>query len=117
MTGSISLEGLEFFANHGFYEEEQKIGNKYSVDIKIEADFEKAAVSDKLEHTINYENLYQIIQQEILQRSRLLEHIAKRIIERVRQEFEHIGTVEVSVSKYNPPLGGICHKAKVTLID
>lgn len=113
--GTISLEGLEFFANHGFYEEEQKIGNKYSVDILIKTDFSKAASSDKLQETINYETLYKIIQQEMLERTRLLEHIAKRIIDKVYQEFPEIDFAEVSVSKYNPPVGGICHRAKVTL--
>lgn len=115
--GIISLEGLEFFANHGFYEEEQKIGNKYSVDILIQTDFSKAANSDKLQETVNYETLYQIVQQEMLKRTRLLEHIAKKIIDRVYEQFPKIDFVEVSVSKYNPPLGGICHRAKVTLSE
>ena len=113
--GIISLEGIEFFAYHGFYDEERKVGNKYAVDINVEADFHEAAETDKLQETINYEELYSIIREEINVPSRLLEHIGKRIIDTVLAKFSQVDTVEVSISKFNPPIGGVCHKAKVTL--
>ena len=113
--GTIALEGIEFFAYHGFYYEEQKVGSKYSVDIKVEAPFEEAAVHDQLSETINYEQLYKIIKQEIKKPSKLLENIAKRIIDRTIENFPHIEYVEVSISKFNPPVGGVCNRAKVTL--
>ena len=56
--GRITLEGLEFFAFHGYYDEEQKIGNKYGVDITVETTLEKAQTDDKLSETIDYEELY-----------------------------------------------------------
>ncbi|MDX5443432.1 MAG: dihydroneopterin aldolase, partial [Hymenobacteraceae bacterium] len=46
--GQIALEGMEFFAFHGFYDEEQKIGNKYGVDLYIKTDLHAAAESDDL---------------------------------------------------------------------
>ena len=46
--GKITLDGLEFFAFHGYYDEEQKIGNKFGVDITIETSLEKAGMDDKL---------------------------------------------------------------------
>ena len=30
--GKVALEGIEFFSYHGYYEEEQKLGNKYEVN-------------------------------------------------------------------------------------
>jgi 7,8-dihydroneopterin aldolase/epimerase/oxygenase len=113
--GIISLEGIEFFAYHGFLDEEQKIGNKYSVDISVKVDFSLAAKSDKLKETVNYEELYKIIREEINQPSRLLEHIGKRIITHSFKQFPEITDVEVSISKFNPPIGGVCQRAKVTL--
>jgi len=113
--GIISLEGIEFFAYHGFLDEEQKIGNKYSVDISVKVDFSLAAESDKLRETINYEELYKIIRNEINQPSRLLEHIGKRIIDSCLVQFAQITLVTVSISKFNPPIGGVCQRAKVTL--
>lgn len=111
----ISLEEMEFFAYHGFYEEEQRIGNKYSVDVHIEADVSKAVCSDRLADTLNYEAVYQIVAEEMQKPTRLLEHIAQRIIDSILENFISAQKVSVSVSKFNPPVGGVCRKAKVFL--
>jgi 7,8-dihydroneopterin aldolase/epimerase/oxygenase len=113
--GTVSLEGIEFFAYHGFYEEERKLGNKYSVDITVSLDITEAASTDDLQGTVNYEELYDIIRHEMLTPSRLLENIAYRIIDRTYEAYPDVEWVEVSISKFNPPLGGICHRSKITL--
>jgi dihydroneopterin aldolase len=113
--GQIALEGMEFFAFHGFYDEEQKIGNKYGVDLYLHTNLNAAAASDNLAETVNYEKLYQLVLHEMALPARLLEHLGHRILERILAEFPFVQQVKVSVSKFNPPLGGICHKAKVTL--
>ncbi len=113
--GQIALEGLEFFAFHGYYDEEQKIGNKYGVDLYLKTDLHAAGTSDKLAETVNYEVLYRVVLIEMQQPARLLEHLAHRILDRVMNEFPRVRRRRVSVSKFNPPLGGICHRAQVTL--
>lgn len=117
MQGKITLEGLEFFAHHGYYREEQKIGNKFAVDITIITDLSEAAAHDELKETINYETLYKLIRHEMGEPTKLLEHLGKRIIDTVFSNFSNVNEIEVSVSKYNPPVGGICHKATVTLME
>jgi len=117
MQGKITLEGMEFFAHHGYYKEEQVIGNKFAVDISVLTDVEGAAEHDKIHETVNYEALYRIIRKEMKQPTKLLEHIGKRIIDAVFREFPVIYNIEVSISKYNPPVGGICQKATVTLSE
>jgi 7,8-dihydroneopterin aldolase/epimerase/oxygenase len=113
--GIIALEGLEFFAYHGAYVEEQKIGNRYSVDVYISTDFSAAAETDNLTQTVNYEHVYYAIKEIMHQKHRLLEHIGHSIIEKIRSKYPHIQQVEVAVSKYNPPIGGVCTRAKITL--
>ncbi len=115
MSGTISLEGLEFFAYHGFYEEEQKIGNRYSIDVQIVTDLSEASQTDKLKATVNYGEVYRIISEVMKQPAKLLERIAQKIIEQVRRDYPQIESVEVSVSKFNPPIGGVCTRARVTL--
>ena len=115
MDGRIALEGMEFFAFHGYYDEEQKIGNKYGVDLFIKTDLHAAAEADDLHKTINYEVLYKLVLEEMKVPARLLEHLGHRIIDRVYGKFPHLKQVKVNIYKFNPPLGGICHKAKVTL--
>lgn len=113
--GTIALEGLEFFSYHGYYDEEQKIGNKYSVDIVVTADFSEAAHLDRISATVNYEDLYAITLRVMQQPARLLEHIAHRIIQEIRASYANLNSVEVSVSKFNPPIGGVCHRARITM--
>ncbi len=113
--GWIALEGLEFFAYHGFYEEERKIGNRYEVDIRVETDFDQASEDDLLEHTVDYGQLYRIVSEEMQQSTKLLERLAGRIAERVLQETAPVLKVEITLSKHNPPLGGLCKKSSITL--
>lgn len=113
--GFISLEGLDFFAYHGVYKEEQKIGNKYRVDITIETDFTEAAIGDTITSTVHYGEVYNIIETVMKQRSKLLENLAYRIVEATHEKYpDMLTSVEVSVAKFNPPVGGVCKWAKVT---
>ncbi|HYG38070.1 MAG TPA: dihydroneopterin aldolase [Cytophagales bacterium] len=113
--GIISLEGLEFFAYHGFHKEERKLGNKFTVDIQVEADLEEAAATDDLSKTVDYVSLYQVVSKEMARPAHLLEKIAKNIITDTFSFDPRIQSVEVCVTKYNPPMGGICRKARVIL--
>ncbi len=113
--GKVALEGMEFFAYHGYYDEEQKMGNKYSVDVTVETDLTAAAQRDALAETINYEQLYKIISGVMGRPSRLLESLNLLIIRQVFQRFPKAERVEVSMSKFNPPIGGVCRQARVTI--
>jgi len=113
--GVVALEGIEFFAYHGVQNEERKIGNKYSVDINVEANFSEAALNDEISAAVNYELLYKLIKKEIKKPSKLLENIAHRIIEQVLTSYPGVDKVTVSISKFNPPIGGVCQRAKVTI--
>ena len=114
-SGTVSLEGMAFFARHGFYEEEWKLGNRYEVDLAVETPLGKAATNDELAGTVNYEGLYRIVREEMETPSKLLEHVAGRILERTCREFPTIYSVEVSISKFNPPIGGVCERSRVRM--
>jgi dihydroneopterin aldolase len=113
--GKVALEGLEFFAYHGFYDEEQKIGNKYSVDVEVETDLMQAASRDTLSSTVNYEELYKMIAKVMANPTRLLEALNYRVMREVFAHFPSAQRVVVSVSKFNPPIGGVCQRARVTM--
>jgi dihydroneopterin aldolase len=115
MIGEISLQGIEFFAYHGFYSEERKIGNKYQVDLTLTADLGQSSVHDDLSQTVDYEKVYKIIKQVVEIPTKLLETIAHKILELLFADFPQVISAEVSVSKFNPPVGGICKTAKVKL--
>ncbi|MGW8122947.1 dihydroneopterin aldolase [Roseivirga echinicomitans] len=114
-SDKVALEGMEFYAYHGFYEEERKIGNRYTIDLEVTTDFSKAAKQDDLSGTIDYVQLYEVVKSEMEKSAKLLEKLGQEIIDRIFIEFSAVSEIKVSVSKHNPPFGGICAKSKVTL--
>ncbi|UOQ72142.1 dihydroneopterin aldolase [Hymenobacter cellulosilyticus] len=113
--GQIALEGMEFFAYHGFFDEEQRLGNRYSVDLYVGTDLHAAGTSDDLASTVNYVDLYGIVKTEMAVPARLLEHVGHRILDRVLEQYPHVKSVKVSVAKHNPPFGGVCARSRVTM--
>jgi len=104
--GLIQIEGMEFYAFHGHYREEQIVGNKFLVDLTIEADMEVPKSTDNLKDAVNYQKAYQIVKHQMEQKSHLLEHIAGRILDAIYSEMDGIRKVTVKVTKMNPPMGG-----------
>ena len=103
--GLIAVEGMRFYAYHGFYEEEQKIGQYYLVDVYVHTNFGKAAQEDDLSKTINYETIYLATKIEMNKPTQLLEALATRISDSLKNKFANIEEIRVRVSKLHPPLG------------
>lgn len=91
------------------------IGSDYRVDLEISADLSQPANSDQLSETVDYVHLNNIIKEEMTVRSNLLEHVAKRIIDRIFKEIKEVTEVEVEVAKINPPIGGDVESVSVKL--
>ena len=104
--GIIKLKNIRTFSYHGCMIEEGKIGSDYRVDLEIKTDLRKSALSDELKDTIDYVLLNKIIKEEMEIRSKLLEHVANRIINRIFKEIPSVSRILLSVSKLNPPIGG-----------
>lgn len=95
--------------------EEGVIGSDYRVDLEVRADLKKAAASDRLSDTVDYVQLHAIIREEMGIRSKLLETVAARILERIFREVPPVESVEIAISKINPPLGGDVQQVTVIL--
>jgi len=113
--GVIEIEGMEFYARHGYYAAEQKIGARFLVNIRIETDCSKAAMSDNLDDALNYQKVYNIVKNEMCIVSKLLEHVAQRILNHLKKQFPEIRKATVKISKMNPPMGGPIEKVSVSL--
>jgi len=104
--GKIILDGMEFFAYHGCFKEEQLIGTKFIVDLEIEADTSAAEKSDHLADTLNYVGIYQLVKTEMESKSHLLEHVANRIVHAIMLHFPVISRTDITIFKINPQVGG-----------
>ena len=104
--GKIALEGMEFFAYHGCYKEEQIIGTRFTVDLEVECDTTLAEHSDHLSDTLNYLELYNLVKTEMKKKSHLLEHVCRRIVDAVKTTFPEVYAIRLKISKLNPPIAG-----------
>ena len=113
--GVIEIEGMEFYAYHGHFAEEQVVGNRFLVDLTLNTDCNKAAKSDDLVDALDYQALYLIVKEEMQIKSHLLEHVAGRILDRLFKSHESIENAKVKISKLNPPMGGQIERVSITL--
>ena len=104
--GTIKLQNIRTFSFHGCLEEEAKIGSDYRVDLDIKTDLRKSSQTDDLKDTVDYVLLNRIVEEEMAIRSKLLEHVASRIITRIFKEIPAVSRILLGVSKLNPPIGG-----------
>ncbi len=104
--GIIKLQNIRTFSYHGCLLEEEKIGSDYRIDIEVKTDLRKSSQSDELSDTVDYVLLNKIVVEEMAIRSKLLEHVAQRIIVRTFGEIPSIYRIKLAVSKLNPPIGG-----------
>ena len=110
----IDLKDMEFFSRHGCFEEERIIGNRFVVNLSVEGDFSKAAASDNIDDAVNYQTLYDIVREQMDIPSHLLENVASRIVNRIKEMFPFLEKVSVTIDKINPPLGGKLYASSVT---
>jgi dihydroneopterin aldolase len=112
---AISINGMEFHAYHGCFKEEQVIGNTFIVDVFLETDTTEAEVTDDLRKTVNYASVYSLVKKEMEITSKLIENVARRILDAIIASFPQVTFVELKVAKMNPPVGGKVDRVSVTL--
>lgn len=106
---------MEFYAYHGCFAEEQLIGTWFVVDLFLETDTTEAEQTDDLTKTINYLEVYQLVKKEMEINSKLLEHVGRRVLDKVTATYPSISHARIKVRKMNPPLGGKMDFVSLTL--
>ena len=108
MTTKIELEKMRFYAYHGVMPQETKVGNDFVVDLILTAPLEQAVKSDELA-------VYAVVKEQMDIPSKLIEHVAGRILYALKERFPQLAAVELKLSKLNPPFGGDVHSASIIL--
>jgi len=111
----VALHGVEFFAYHGFYPEEQKLGNHFIVDIEVEFTPNGDITADDLGNTVNYEQLYDIACEEMKHPKKLIETVARAIIDNIVKQYSFVDAVKLTINKLNPLIGAKTKSSGVTL--
>jgi dihydroneopterin aldolase len=106
---------MDFHAYHGVYPEEQVLGNRFTVDVVLCTNFQEAMLHDRLEGTVDYTRLYQLVKARMEQPVKLLEHLGYTIIQDIRSAYPELKEVQVMIKKHHPALGGLTEFSAVTV--
>ena len=112
---TLAIEGIKLYAYHGCLPEEQITGGHFTVDVYIDLDTSKAEISDDLRHTVDYQEVNNIVKSEMAVYSKLIEHAGRRIIGRLNAQFSQAENIRVRVTKLHPPVNGMVEKVSVLI--
>lgn len=111
----IRLERMEFRAYHGCYDLEQKVGNRFHVELELTAELGDVAAEDDVRLAVNYLTVYEEVRRQMAVTQRTIERVAMNIIEALYAAFPQLRHVKCTVSKLAPPLGGKLDRVSVVL--
>jgi 7,8-dihydroneopterin aldolase/epimerase/oxygenase len=100
---TVELRSLRFFGEHGMYAEEKKVGNEFEVDVLISFEAPENPIT-LIDDTVNYMEVYRIVEAEMQDRKQLLETCAMRICDDLLPVFPRIKKAFVSIKKMAPPI-------------
>lgn len=113
---AIIISALEFYAYHGASDQEQTVGHRYVVDVRLSVDTRAAGVSDHLSDTVSYARIAKrIVQVGTEEQFRLLEALAKRLSDTVLAEFPPVQALTLRVQKMCPPMNAIVQSVGVEI--
>ena len=111
--GYISLRNVRFHAFHGVLPQERQVGGDFLVTVRVGYPLERAMETDNVDDTLDYAALYALLKKEMAEPSELLEHVAGRIVKAITASFPKVTSVDLELTKLNPPMGADCEGAAV----
>ena len=111
--GYISLRNVRFHAFHGVLPQERQVGGDFLVTVRVGYPLERAMETDNVDDTLDYAALYALVKKEMAEPSELLEHVAGRIVKAITASFPKVTSVDLELTKLNPPMGADCEGAVV----
>jgi 7,8-dihydroneopterin aldolase/epimerase/oxygenase len=113
--GIISIETLRVYAYHGVHQVEQVVGQWYLIDLQLDVNCELAQNEDELTGTVDYSKVIDAVTCEMKVKSQLIEHVAQRIVKKLRAEFPLIKKGFVKITKPAPPVSASVKSVSVTI--
>ena len=105
MRTVLFIDNLEVFANHGLFEEENKLGQKFIFDIECELNYKKAMFSDEMTDSISYADIAEVVVKTATTNTfNLLERLAGEILKNIFTEFPQIENINLKINKPGAPI-------------
>jgi 7,8-dihydroneopterin aldolase/epimerase/oxygenase len=117
MTDAVFVSGLALHAYHGVMQHEAKVGQSFMLDLVLDIDLAQASNSDKLAHTVGYDQVVEVASQAFCRRRyRLIEAAAGAVAEAVLDRFRQVSKVRVTVHKPHAPIAATFADVGVTIV-
>ena len=112
----VFVHGMQFWGTHGYYPEENKLGQKFVVDVEAALDMTAMCQTDDLSKGFSYVTIYEITKRVVtLEEFKLLERLAQRIADEIMAAYL-IKWVKVTVKKPAVAIGGIVDYAGISVV-
>ncbi len=106
-----------FYGYHGLYPEENKLGQRFNVDLELRADLMMPGKTDDMEDSIHYGAAYEVVKKIVEgEPKNLLEALADDIAEAMFQRFEQLESIKVHVDKPGPPIPGYYDSVAIEIV-
>jgi 7,8-dihydroneopterin aldolase/epimerase/oxygenase len=116
MTDKVFVSGLALHAYHGVMQHEAKVGQTFQLDLVLDIDLAEASRSDKLAHTVGYDQVVDVASRAFCaRRYRLVEAAAGAVAEAVLERFFRVSAVRVTVHKPHAPIAATFADVGVTI--
>lgn len=113
----IHLKDMQFYGFHGALPEENKLGQRFRVNVSLAVNAKQAGESDNLSHTVNYAEVY-VICREIVEGKpfQLIEAVAEAVASRILDTYAaQVNGVRVELIKPEVPIQGILREVSVEI--
>ncbi len=114
-SGYVYLKNVRFHAFHGVLPQEGRVGGEFLLSLRVGYPLSAAIESDAVSSTVNYAELYAIAEKEMSEPSKLLEHVAGRIADAIERAFPEVVSIDLELTKLNPPMGADADGAGVEI--
>lgn len=112
----IILNQMSFYAYHGAFPEENKLGQRFIVDLELRLDLQRAGQTDQLQYSVDYGQVFQVVQTVVeKEQFQLIEALAEKIADVLLTKFS-VPEVLVRVTKPDPPIPGHYESVGVEVI-
>ena len=110
----IRLKNCTFYANHGVFDEEKALGQRFHVDVELRVAALQGLEHDDIDSTIDYGAVFSTIEQIVAGRRRfLIEALALDVAKALCRRFDQVELANVTIRKPNVPIRGVLDHVEV----
>jgi len=111
----IILRDLGFYGYHGFFAEEEKLGQRFFIDLECGVDLTAPGESDSIGHTVSYADIYDVVKATFEKRTKLIEALGQNVVSALFERFSDINWIIIRIRKPEAPIAMVRGEAAIEL--